>query len=100
MLYRSKESSKSERCKAVDLIAVEACGLEVPQKSPLTASRSSLEGFCVCLRLDPKFAAQEGGESESKGGCIDLRFASTDIAANFVDTLVTLKARAVATRAR
>ena len=99
MLNRSKESSKSDHFKAIDLIAVEACGLEVPQKAPLTASRASLEGVCVCLRLDPKFAAQEGS-SEVKGSCIDLRFASTDIAANFVDTLVTLKARAVATRVR
>lgn len=120
-------NSKSKR---VDVASLSSCALELPKKLPLTANRARLEayaaaqggergGIFVSLHIDPLYVPRDegspsgtaaaGGEGaaggalagvKEKGGAIDLRFPSTDMACRFVDATNALMARAVVNRKR
>lgn len=97
-ISRSKNSEKTGKFKAVNLVSVASCILEVPKKIPLAVSRAKLEGMCVRIVLNTEYVPRDG--AQTKGQNIDLRFSSADVAKNFVETANTLKARAIAVRKR
>jgi hypothetical protein len=80
---------KSDDKKSLSLLAFERCALETPSSMPILASREKMDGYCVSMIMDKSIPAVYGGG-------FDLKFATKELAYQWVDTVNTLISHAVA----
>lgn len=93
--HRSKQDTKSDQFKFVDLVSVSACAREAPKKKPLgaDAGRMEADGLCVHMTVSKRYQSREGA-ADTKGGGVDLRFSSAALAKAWVETVNRLRADA------